>query len=772
MHTKTHTRLKAALFLSTALAIAHPAAAQVPTPTAPVAEDTSAAAVIKRKGNFLLLLGGLGLVAAIDLAMHSDDEETGTGGDDGSTPPPNFEPTPFDQENVDAAIANNTQAAPELIAAVEASEEYDRNAAFKSANLSNKIALGFTGEGVSVGVMDAGIKREHVGMNGITFGEGYAAQDPATRPAQYPGANHGTTVGQILAGQTDDGNFARGVAPGVTLHDIGFLSVSPQGGLSTSSADTAAAFRHIADTNIDIVNMSVARGVDAARTDMRGTTERAFSRDVLESLGDATRSGTIFVVAAGNDDNAATNNVYAGLGLLDAYANNQFINVVGLDETGEQLADFSSTCGQTQSYCLSAVAERLVILNDNGREATNKGTSFGTPIVAGSLALLKEQFPELSSRELVQLVLLTADDLGAQGVDAVYGHGRLNMNTASNPVGDLRIVSADQVDSPFISVQDAHVYVPHMAQGLSTVLQDVTLAGLDDFNRAFALDDDALFSADTRSQDPILPALLHYTAPGGEAVVIAGEHGAWVRHGSGIGAGYVNPELLIASSPTATLGYSPLGLTGVGPVLTYEGDRAFFGAAKGEDGAHSLWAGTDIHNVRYLAGVILEDEGVMGIRGALGSGRTVFVSAHASHDLNDRITAHLGATYAHGSAGGGAGVIRDLDVDAASAHASLSVREVAGGELTLSVGTPLTAFSGDVLIDAPIGRDPSTGDPTFGVIRSSEAQGFSSDFPLDLGVAYSRQVSRNMTAGVSAVQRFVPDGDDDTFVGVSLSAKF
>ncbi len=47
------------------------------------------------------------------------------------------------------------------------------------------------------------------------------------------------------------------------------------------------------------------------------------------------------------------------------------------------------------------------------------------PFVTGAVALAKQMFPNASAPQLVQLVLATARDLGAPGVDAVFGHGLL-----------------------------------------------------------------------------------------------------------------------------------------------------------------------------------------------------------------------------------------------------------------------------------------------------------------------------------------------------------
>ena len=52
------------------------------------------------------------------------------------------------------------------------------------------------------------------------------------------------------------------------------------------------------------------------------------------------------------------------------------------------------------------------------------------PVVSGSIALL---FPNLTPTQLVDLLISTATDLGAAGVDEVYGVGKINLGSAATP---------------------------------------------------------------------------------------------------------------------------------------------------------------------------------------------------------------------------------------------------------------------------------------------------------------------------------------------------
>ena len=63
------------------------------------------------------------------------------------------------------------------------------------------------------------------------------------------------------------------------------------------------------------------------------------------------------------------------------------------------------------------------------------GTSYAVPRVAGALALLEQKYPNLNNKQRKNLLLYTAKDLGAKGIDNVYGHGLLNINKAMSPFG-------------------------------------------------------------------------------------------------------------------------------------------------------------------------------------------------------------------------------------------------------------------------------------------------------------------------------------------------
>lgn len=62
------------------------------------------------------------------------------------------------------------------------------------------------------------------------------------------------------------------------------------------------------------------------------------------------------------------------------------------------------------------------------------GTSFAAPIVAGAAALIKSRWSHLKPKQIRDILLKTATDMGKKGVDKVYGRGALNIKKALKPI--------------------------------------------------------------------------------------------------------------------------------------------------------------------------------------------------------------------------------------------------------------------------------------------------------------------------------------------------
>jgi autotransporter-associated beta strand protein len=99
-----------------------------------------------------------------------------------------------------------------------------------------------------------------------------------------------------------------------------------------------------------------------------------------------------------------------------------------------RLASYSQACGVAMDYCLVAPGDVVFTgATDTAGHPTywvGSGTSFAAPLVSGAAAVVWSAFPYFDNDLVRQTLLGTAKDLGDPGVDAVFGHGLLDVAAA------------------------------------------------------------------------------------------------------------------------------------------------------------------------------------------------------------------------------------------------------------------------------------------------------------------------------------------------------
>lgn len=165
----------------------------------------------------------------------------------------------------------------------------------------------------------------------------------------------------------------------------------------------------------------------------------------------------------------------------------QTIVVAGVDRNNT-ISAFSNRCGVAAQWCMVAPDENIFTTTTGGGYATVSGTSFAAPQVSGALAILKQEFPNLTAAQLVSRLLNTATDLGTPGVDAIYGHGLLNLAAASNPVGVTGISTTGLLGGNYHTVADSHLtYGRAFGSGVGSAFNGVTVLMLDSYDAAFKM---------------------------------------------------------------------------------------------------------------------------------------------------------------------------------------------------------------------------------------------------------------------------------------------
>ena len=273
--------------------------------------------------------------------------------------------------------------------------------ASRDTNATSQWALGWTGKGVKVGVVDEFNSNEILDT-------------------------HGDQVSLVI----------NSVAPEAALTTYAF---------QLTQADAETAFQNLNTQGVHIINNSWG-SARFSHTD--GTEDTGFDQRVASWVSSRYKiTGTntysenmLFIFSAGNSGNycpdkriqectfypAIIHRVRA-LGDEDTEA---YLWVGSLTDDGAALADYSHSAGDMG-------ADFIVAHDDVLSAGDMAGTSFAAPRVAGAAALIRHKFPGLDGFQLKSLLLSTAIDIGEEGVDEIYGSGKLNLNNALSPQGPL-----------------------------------------------------------------------------------------------------------------------------------------------------------------------------------------------------------------------------------------------------------------------------------------------------------------------------------------------
>ncbi len=341
------------------------------------------------------------------------------------TPAPTAAPTP----------APAPAATPTPVATNDTAEFRRSNAAVQAQALAAYDA-GFSGAGVTVGVIDSGINTNSAEFAGRI--SPLSADFAGSRGLQDEGG-HGTAVSNILLGARNDSGI-HGVAFGATLLVLrtdtpGSCASAPiggtEGGCSHNDNAIAAALDVAITARARVVNISL--GGSPPNNRLRGAIDRA------------TAAGTIIVFSAGNEGVTspamAANPDSLSQIALDPIARGLVI-IAGATDANGTLADFSNRAGNSAAFYLAALGKRVRAVDQTGTSYLYDGTSFSAPVVAGAVALLAQAFPSLTPAQIVALLYRSATDRGAAGVDALYGNGELNIARAFQPLGATSLAAA------------------------------------------------------------------------------------------------------------------------------------------------------------------------------------------------------------------------------------------------------------------------------------------------------------------------------------------
>jgi serine protease AprX len=268
---------------------------------------------------------------------------------------------------------------------------------------SLRSARGLTGVGVAVGVIDSEVAINHPALQGRVVHRRNYTQEPWGVPA-----SHGTAVAGIIA--ADDPGFT-GMAPGAVINNYKVLATNSS--LHAEDFEAALAIQHALEDGMRIVNCSWGAGPAGD-----GTSREARACDAAWAL------GLTIVKSAGNNG--------PGASTLTTPADADGVIVVGASSTdGTAVPSYSSrgptADGRIRPHVLAPGGDFGAtidgILQGGGTGAlSDVGTSFAAPHVAGLLALLLEQEPNLTPDEQRDRIVATCVALSGVAQDA-QGNG-------------------------------------------------------------------------------------------------------------------------------------------------------------------------------------------------------------------------------------------------------------------------------------------------------------------------------------------------------------
>lgn len=252
-----------------------------------------------------------------------------------------------------------------------------------------------TGKGIGVAVLDTGVfphpdfARRLLGFQDMLNGKRFP----------YDDNSHGTHVTGVLGGSGEaSGGLYEGVAPGCGLIGVKVLDYKGNGSVTNLLRGLKWVRAHKEEYGIRIVNISV------GSVPKRETGEESV---LIKGVEETWSDGLVVVVAAGNEGPSAMSVTTPGISrkviTVGSSDDHQAVTVCGAS-----MVDYSGRGPTSGCVCkpdVVAPGASVVscgVMNRKGSRAygVKSGTSMATPVVSGAIALLLEQEPELTPKDV------------------------------------------------------------------------------------------------------------------------------------------------------------------------------------------------------------------------------------------------------------------------------------------------------------------------------------------------------------------------------------
>ena len=242
------------------------------------------------------------------------------------------------------------------------------------------------GQGITVAVIDTGVA-SHPALKGNV--KHIDLINDGTEITSF----HGTAVASLIAG---DSSIVKGISPAADLLSIRALDSNGAGDAFT----VALAIREAVNNGAQVINLSLGSQSDNAAL-----------RDAVLF---AQSKGVILVAAVGNE----------GAGQVSFPAHYPGVIGVAANDANEGYLTFSNRGPQVD---LSAPGIEITAAGVNDDVVLFTGTSASAPLVAGTVAHMLEENPDLEYRDIIDSLQNTANEAGPPGGDVFFGEGILNV---------------------------------------------------------------------------------------------------------------------------------------------------------------------------------------------------------------------------------------------------------------------------------------------------------------------------------------------------------
>jgi membrane-anchored mycosin MYCP len=298
------------------------------------------------------------------------------------------------------------------------------------------------GKGIKIAIIDTGVDPRNPRFGGRVEGGGdYVADKNGLDDCD----GHGTEVAGVAAAAKTEGDFV-GAAPEATILAIRQTSdrFEFEGNATTEKRASAGKVGTLAQAivraadkdakviNISLTNCSAPKGFSADDQKLQAAIRYAVDvKDVVivTAAGNLSDQGTGCAAQNNNLDPTNVNSVSS-----PAWFANDVLSVASIARSG----DVSSFSVWGPWVSIAAPGEEIISVDPKGTGLTNanvtaqgvqdiKGTSFASPYVAGITALVRERFPNLKARQVMERLKATAlHPGGVTGKDHKVGFGMIN----------------------------------------------------------------------------------------------------------------------------------------------------------------------------------------------------------------------------------------------------------------------------------------------------------------------------------------------------------